>query len=181
MSLQKLLRVISLALVVSFFPSPGFGQTKSDIKTPVITHAYAVDKGRFGFTWKIYLEAETEGPDMVRIGSSVTQVGFGFYSRDLIPLKPAYRRHLLGYIEWNTFSNKTPYLRDYTQITLKVSIIDKAGNESKEAVFPLEFVPAGYATVSEPSPPFDKPELPKLGMITINLVEPTLNEPGSNK
>jgi len=76
---------------------------------------------------------------MLGIASVVDQVGYGHYPTDWIYLKSQYQKHLKGYIQRNTFSSRTPYLREWTQITLKVSIIDKAGNESNVVVFPFTF------------------------------------------
>lgn len=171
--------IIFLALVINF-PSQGLAQPKSEVKTPVIIHSYAVDKGRFGYTWKIHIEAEDEDADMLKIACAVDQVGYGFYSRDFITIPTFHRRHLKGYIEWNTFSVRTPFLRDHTQILLKISIIDKAGNESKEVIFPFEFI-SGLAPEPKPPPPFDRGYIPKLGNIMIDLSEPTLMEPGPQK
>jgi len=176
-------RIFFVLLIVSTplsLPSSGFAEGQLGTKAPIILHSYAVDKGRFGCTWRIFIEAEDQDGDMAKIACAVDQVGFGFYSRDLIRLKPAHQKHLKGYIQWNTFSNRTPYLRDHTQIMLKVSIIDKAGNESKEVAFPFEFV-SGQAPEPKPPAPFEQGNLPLLGNIIINLVEPTLNEPGPQK
>jgi len=153
-------------------------QPQAGTKPPIITHSYAVDKGRFGYTWKIYIESEDEDADMLKIACAVDQVGYGFYSRDFITIKPPDRRNLKGYIQWNTFSVRTHFLRDYTQISLKISIIDKAGNESKEVIFPFEFV-SGLAPESNPPAPFDKGDIPRLGNIMINLSEPALMGPGN--
>jgi hypothetical protein len=69
----------------------------------------------------------------------VEQPGYGHYPTDWIVLESRYRHHLKGYIQWNTFSSKAGYLTEWTQITLRVSIIDKVGNQSSEVVFPFTF------------------------------------------
>jgi len=43
---------------------------------PVITHAFAVEKGYYGYIWKIYIEAEDPDGDMLRIASVVDQTGY---------------------------------------------------------------------------------------------------------
>ena len=66
-------------------------------------------------------------------------------------------------------------LREWTQITLRVSIIDKAGNESNEVVFPFTFEMGVKNPYQYKLPaPFDQGGLPKLGYITVDLFEPTL-------
>jgi hypothetical protein len=149
------------------------GQPNPELKGPVITHAFAVEKGYYGYIWKIYIEADDPGGGMYKIASVVDQVGYGHYPTDWIILKGQYRHHLKGYIQWNTFSSAAPYLKEWTQITLKVSIFDKAGNESNVVVFPFTFESGvkdqyKYALPS----PFDHGDLPRLGHIMIELVQP---------
>jgi hypothetical protein len=141
---------------------------------PVITHSFAVEKGYYGYIWKIYFEAEHPAGEMLKIASVVDQPGYGRYPTDWLYIKPEYRKHLKGYIQWNTFSSKAAYLREWSNITLRVSIIDKAGRESNEVVFPFTFErgvknPYGYTLPA----PFDQGDLPRLGYIHIDLFEPT--------
>ena len=84
---------------------------------------------------------------MLKIASSVDQVGFGHYPTDWIYLKPQYRKHFKGYIQWNTLSSSAGSVGEWTQITLKVSIYDKAGNESNVVVFPFSFESGGEGTI----------------------------------
>jgi hypothetical protein len=132
-----------------------------------------VDKGYYGYIWKIYIEAEDPDGDMLRIASTVDQVGFGHYPTNWIYLKPQYQKGFKGYIQWNTFSSRTGYISEWTQIELKVSVLDKTGNESNEVVFPFEFVSGlkdqyGYKLPA----PFDQGDLPRLGYISIDLFDP---------
>ena len=139
-------------------------------KAPIITHTFAVDKGHYGSIWKIYIEAEDPDEDMDKMGVIVDQRGYGYYPTDWIVLKPQYRKYLLGYLQWNTFSSKASYLPDRTQISLKVSIFDKAGNKSNEVVSPFTFesgVKNQYP--HQLPPPFDKGNIPRLGYIMIDL------------
>ena len=152
-----------------------FIQPKPGSKGPIITNAFAVGKGYYGYIWKIYLEVEDPDGDMLRIASVVDQPGYGHYPTDFIYLKGQNQKHFKGYIQWNTYSSHTNYLREWTQITLKVSVMDKAGNESNEVVFPFTFesgVKDQYA-YKLPSP-FDQKDLPKVGNIFIDLFEPTM-------
>jgi hypothetical protein len=152
----------------------GWAQPKLETKAPVITDSFAVEKGYYGYIWKIFIEAEDPDGDMLKIASVVDQPGWGHYPTDFIILKPQYRNHLKGYIQWNTFSSGAPYLREWTSITLKVSILDKAGNESNVVVFPFTFQ-SGVKSQYELPAPFNQGELPRLGYIQIDLFEPTIN------
>jgi hypothetical protein len=156
------------------FPSAEGVEVKPGTHAPIIRNAFAVEKGYYGYIWKVYIEADDPDGDMLRIACVVDQVGYGHYPTDWIYLRPQYQRHFKGYIQWNTFSSNAPYLREWTQITLKVSIIDKAGNESNEVVFPFTFEygvrsPYQYQLPSA----FDQGDTPRVGYIHIDLYEPT--------
>jgi hypothetical protein len=142
------------------------------MKAPTISHAFAADKGRYGTIWKIFIEAEDPDGDMDKIGVVVDQTGYGCYPTDWIILKPQYRQHFIGFLQWNTFSSKASYLPEWTQITMKVSIFDKPGNESNEVVFPFTFEsgPKKQYEYSLPAP-FDKTNIPRLGQIMIDLYD----------
>jgi len=183
MSLKKILGFISLLLALTFFvpcqgwtqalfPYEGGGEVKPGTHAPIITHSFAVERGSYGYIWKIYIEAEDQDGDMLRIASVVDQVGYGHYPTDWIYLKKEYGQNFKGYIQWNTFSSRASYLREWTQITLRVSVFDKAGNESNVIVFPFtfEFVRGQYEY--KPPSPFDEGVLPRLGHIHINLIDP---------
>ena len=160
-----------LLALAFFFSSTGRAQTEAKGEAPVITSSFAVERGRYGGIWKIYIEAEDPDGDMFRIASVVHQPGYGYYATDWIILKAQYRKHFKGYLQWNTFGSMQ--LREWTHITLKVSVLDKAGNESKEVVFPFMFE-SGVKTQYKLLPQFDQGELPRLGYIHIDLVEPSL-------
>ena len=182
MNSKKILYVISILLtLVLFVPFQGQAQlfpyeggpTKPGMHAPIITHAFAVDRGYYGYIWKIYFEAEDADGQMLRIASVVDQPGYGYYPTDWIYLKSQYGKHFKGYIQWNTFSSKAPYLKEWTQITLRVSIFDKAGNESNEVVFPFTFESGVKDQYQYQLPaPFDQGDTPKLGNIFIDLYEP---------
>jgi len=182
MNSKKALYVISVLLILvlfapfqgqaQLFPYEG-GPTKPGMHAPIITHAFAVDRGYYGYIWKIYFEAEDPDGQMLRIASVVDQPGYGRYPTDWIYLKSQYGKHFRGYIQWNTFSSKTSYLKEWTQITLRVSIFDKAGNESNEVFFPFTFESGVKDQYQYQLPaPFDQGDIPKLGNIFIDLYEP---------
>jgi len=141
----------------------------AEINAPIITHTFAVDKGRYGYIWKIYIKAEDPDGDMERIAVVVDQMGYGHYPTEWIFLRPQYRAHLTGYLQWNTFSSKTSNLPDWTQITVKVSIFDKAGNESNQVLFPFTFESGSINQKYQLPAPFDKENIPRLGNIMIDL------------
>jgi hypothetical protein len=159
-----------------FVPGNGRAQPKPGTQThpPIITHAFAVDKGYYGFIWRIYVEAEDSEGDMLKIASVVEQPGYGTYPTDWIYLKSAYRKRFKGYIQWNTFSSKTAPIREWTEINLKVSVFDKAGNVSNVVVFPFTFLSDAKSSSPYRLPaPFDEGNLPRLGYVHIDLFEPT--------
>jgi hypothetical protein len=174
---KKILLLVSgivMALVLLISPR-GWAQPKPEIKGPIITRAFAVDKGMYGYIWKIYLEAEETDGEMQRIAVVVHQPGYGHYPTDWIYLKPQHQKRFKGYIQWNTFSSKASYLREWTQITLNVSIFNKGGIESNEVVFPFTFESGVGDQYRYKLPaPFDQGDVPKLGNIFIDLYEPTL-------
>ena len=175
MNAKKLIYICGLFVALTLLIShAGWTQPKLETKAPVITHSFAVEKGYYGYIWKIFIEAEDPDGDMYKIASVVDQPGYGRYPTDWIILKPQYRKQLIGYIQWNTFSSRAPYLREWTSITLKVSILDKAGNESNVVVFPFTFQ-SGVKSQYELPAPFNQGELPRLGYIQIDLFEPTMN------
>lgn len=182
--LKKIFPFVGLLFPFSFFvPSQGLAQMTPDAGTfqpkpgthaPIITHAFAVEKGYYGCIWRIYLEAEDPGADMLSIACSVDQVGYGHYPTDRIYLRAQCQKHFKGYIQWNTFSSKASYLREWTQITLKVSIIDGARNESNEVVFPFTFEYGAKSPYQYELPaPFDQGDIHRVGYTHIDLIEPT--------
>lgn len=174
MKMKKSIWLFSLFLgMVLFGISQGWAQPKPGTHVPIITHSFAVERGYYGYIWKLYIEAEDPDGDMYRIAAVVDETGYGHYPTSWTMVKPQYRQHLSGYLQWNTFSSKGSYIDEWTQITLKVSIFDKAGNESNEVAFPFEFVsgvknPYGYGLPA----PFDKGDLPRLGHVNIDLYNP---------
>ncbi len=139
---------------------------------PVITHAFInKEQGIYGSILKIYIEADDPEGFMLRVATSVDQVGYGHYPTDWIYLEPQSQHHVVGYLQWNTFSSNATRMPEWTQLTIKVSIFDTSGNESNEVVFPFEFVSQAVPESPLP-PPFDQPNLPRLGYIDINLFNP---------
>jgi hypothetical protein len=174
MKMNERVCLIGLLFGVGLLIAPqGWAQPKPEAKGPSIIHAFAIDKQYYGYIWKIYLEAEDPDGQMLKIACNVDQPGYGQYPTDWIYLKPRYQKHFKGYIQWNTFSSKAPYLFDWTQITLKVSVIDRAGNASNEVVFPFTFQSGVRGSPRLPAP-FDQGDNPRLGYINIDLINPSV-------
>ena len=138
---------------------------------PVITHAFAIDRGIYGTALKIYIEAEDPKGEMFKIATTVDQVGYGHYPTDFIILKPQYRKNFKGYIRWNTFSSKAANLYEWSRVFVTVAVIDKAGRTSNQFVFPFTFE-TGVASAPNPPAPFDGGNLPRIGDISIDLFNP---------
>lgn len=145
---------------------------RTGTRAPIITRAFAADKGRYGDIWKIFIEAEDSEGDMEKIAVVVAQTGHGRYPTDWIILKPQHREHFIGYLQWNTFSSKASSLPEWTRMTMKVSVFDKAGNESNEVIFPLTFESGVKNQYEYQRPaPFDKRNLSRLGHIMVDLYD----------
>lgn len=146
-----------------------------ETRPPNITHAFAVEKGPYGSIWKIYIEAEDPDGDMDKIAIVVNQLGYGSYPTDWVMLKPQYRNHLIGFLQWNTFSSKASFLPEWTRITVRVSIFDKAKNESNEVVFPFTLESGVKDQDEYPLPaPFDRGNLPRIGHMMVDLYYQTV-------
>ena len=66
MKMTKNLLILGLSVALAFLFEPiGRAQPKNPMTNPpVITHSFAVDKGYYGYIWKIYIEAEDPDGDM---------------------------------------------------------------------------------------------------------------------
>ncbi len=163
-----------LALVL-FSGTQGWTQIQPGSKAPVITHAFTVERIMYGDILKVYIEAEDPTGNMVKIATVVDQAGSGRYPVDWVYLKPKDRKHFKGYLQWNTFSSKTPFISEGTPITLTVSVFDKSGNQSNAVAFPITFGSGVKRASSYQVPsPFDEKDVKKLGYIDIELMDFTI-------
>jgi hypothetical protein len=71
-------------------------------------------------------------------------------------------------------SSKAGWIKDWTQVTLKISVMDKAGNESNEVVFPITFE-SGVKPLHKLPAPFDNGEMQRLGYLHLDLVDPSFS------
>lgn len=133
-----------------------------------ITHFFAADRGPYGCIWQIYIEAEDPDGDMDRISVEVDQVNYGHYPTERIKIKPQHRKHLTGFLQWNTYSSKASYLPEGTQISVKISIFDQAGKKSNEVIIPFTFG-SGVIKRHQLPAPFDKRNIPRIGYVMVDL------------
>ena len=163
---------IFLTLRAERSESLGRVEPKPGSKPPVITHSFAVEKGYYGYIWKFYIEAEDPDGDMYKVVAVAHQPGYGNYTNIMpIIVKPKFRNHVKGYIQWNSFSSKASYIPEWTQVTLKISIVDKGGYESNEVIFPIT-LQSGVKSQYKLPAPFDQGEVPRLGYLDLDLVSP---------
>ncbi|HUL20501.1 MAG TPA: hypothetical protein VLZ10_03545 [Thermodesulfobacteriota bacterium] len=169
---------VMIALILFSGPQ-GWAQSQSKSDAPVITHAFTVDKIKYGDILRVYIEAEDPQGDMMKIATVVDQAGSGRYPTSWVYLKPTDGKHFKGYLQWNTFSSKTPYVSEWTPITLTISVVDKLGNESNAFAFPITFESGvKRASFYQLPSPFDQSDVKKLGSIDIDLMDFTILRDG---
>jgi len=158
--------------LVLFSALQGWAQSRSESKAPVITHAFTVEKVMYGDILRVYIEAEDPEGEMFKIATVVDQANYGRYPTSWTYLKSTDRKHLKGYLQWNTFSSKTHIMSEWTPITLTVSVFDKFGNQSNAFSFPITFESGVKRASSYRLPsPFDQSDVKKLGSIDIELMD----------
>ena len=165
---------VIIALVL-FSGLQGWAQSRSGSNAPVITHAFTVEKIKYGDILKVYLEAEDPEGEMVKIATVVDQAGYGRSLTISVYLKQTHGKHFKAYLQWNTFSSKTTLVSEWTPITLTVSVSDKFGNESNAVAFPITFESGVKRASSYQVPsPFDQSDVRRLGSIDIDLMDFTI-------
>jgi len=169
--MKKSIWFLSLCLFIAIQGCVSFPVSPPETR-PIVSHAFInKERGIYGSILKIHIEANDPQGFMLRIATVVDQVGYGRYPTDWIYLGPEHEHHLIGYLQWNTFSSHASRIPEWTQITIKVSILDTNGNESNTVVFPFEFVSEVIPETPLP-PPFTRGDIPMLGHIGINLFNP---------
>jgi len=164
-----------IVALVLFSGLTGWAQTRSGVVAPVITHAFTIEKIMYGDILKVYIEAEEPTGDMFKIATVVDQAGYGRYPTSWVYLKAADRKHFKGFLQWNTFSSKTPFVSEGTPITLTVSVLDKSGNESNAFTFPITFESGvKRASAYQIPPPFNQSDVKRLGSIDVELMDFTI-------
>jgi hypothetical protein len=161
-----------MVLLVNSCVGAGRAPSTSGTQPPVITRSYASTQGAYGQTWKIYIEAEDPDGDMFTITSELQQEGVRYQkSVDTIFVKKRDQKYMKGFLALDTFFLREPGLSVSSRLALRVSITDKAGNESKTAVFHFEYTGKTFEPTSLPAP-FDQGDIPKLGNIVIEGTHP---------
>jgi hypothetical protein len=110
------------------------GQAQTKGSPPVITFAWAQDKIRQGEDWRIYIAATDPDGDMYRIYCRIDQPGGQVYRPDISNIKKGMEGQLTGYLALRTYSQQDFF---GLYLTLNLTIVDRAGNESKSLSFPL--------------------------------------------
>jgi hypothetical protein len=148
---------------------------RDEPRGPLITHAFTVEKIKYGDILKVYIEAEDPNGKMARIAAEVDQAGYGRYPITFVKLEPTDRKHFKGYLQWNTFSSKTATLSEGTPITLTISVYDQSGSRGNSLTFPILFESGVKRASSYPLPsPFDQGDMRRLGSIQVELMDLTV-------
>ncbi len=165
----------TIVTLVLFWGVQGQAQSRPRSDGPVITHGFTVEKIMYGDILRVYIEAEDPEGEMVKIATVVDQAGFGRYPTSWVYLKPTDRKHFKGYLQWNTVSSKTPFVSEWTQMTLRVSVFDRSGKESNMLAFPITFESGVRRASSYQAPfPFNQSDVRRLGTIDIDLMDLTI-------
>ncbi len=155
------------------------GESPLGPNTPIITHSFTVEKIMYGDILKVYIEAEDPDGEMVKIAAVVDQPGYGSYPPSWVYIKATDRKHLKGYLQWNTSSSKTSILPEGFQIHLTVSVFNKFGIQSNGLIFPITFESGVRRASSYQVPsPFDQKDVTRLGYIDIDLYSPVSHGKG---
>ena len=129
---KQILLWLGAILFLTALPPTGEGQVKGN--PPVITFSWAQEKIRQGEDWRIYVLATDPDSDMHRIYCRIDQAGGQAYRFDISSIKKRMAGRLAGYLVLQTFS---PQDLHGIHLTLTLTIVDRAGNESQPVVFPL--------------------------------------------
>ncbi len=140
-------------------------EAKHGKSSPVIAQSFAARELRLGDTWKVYLKAFDPDGDMNYVVATIDQPGRGAggYPVSYLRIKNG-GKELSGYVYLNTNSTVQRGL-EYTNITLSVSIRDKAGHDSNTVAFPLHF----HRLARQEAPPAGVFAEQALGPIMIEL------------
>ena len=151
---MKIAKGFFILVSVFMFLAPlcveGLAQTKGS--APVITFAWAQERIRQGEDWRIYIAATDPDGDMHRIYCRIDQPGGQVYRPDISNIKKGMEGQLTGYLVLRTYSPQDFF---GLYLTLNLTIVDRAGNESQLLSLPLsidgektkfpppELIPAG--------------------------------------
>ncbi len=172
----KLTAMLSLLMGMAVLGcSQGTMSTIPSGPPPVITNFYCVNQGVYGFPIKIYLAAEDPSGDMEKIAVSINQVGYGPYNTDWSYLKAPFQKKFVGYLMWDTGMGMN--LPEWTKVTMNISIFDKAGNQSNAVILPYTFAMGGATNLPMP-PVFNQGNVPRVGYVDVNLINPMAPMPG---
>ena len=129
---RRLFIFMSLFISLTALSVEGQAQTKGSV--PVITFAWAQERIRQGEDWRIYIAATDPDGDMYRIYCRIDQPGGQVYRPDISSIKKGMEGQLTGYLALRTYSQQDFF---GLYLTLNLTIVDRAGNESQSLSFPL--------------------------------------------
>jgi hypothetical protein len=138
--MNGLTKYIPISIVLSIIIMVG-SKTESYAQStngspPVINFAWAQEKIRQGEDWRIYFSATDADGDMTNIYCKVNQPGGNIYRPDTTRVKKEWGGKLTGYLVLRTNSPVDLY---GVNLTLTLTIEDRAKNESKPVTFELNF------------------------------------------
>ena len=125
---------ILVSVVISLAHQSVEGQAQTKGSAPVITFAWAQERIRQGEDWRIFIAATDPDGDMYRIYCRIEQLGGQGYRPDISNIKKGMEGQLTGYLVLRTHSQQDFF---GLYLTLKLTILDRAGNESQSLSFPL--------------------------------------------
>ena len=124
--------LVGVFISLAYLCTEGHAQSKGS--APVITFAWAQDRIRQGEDWRIYIAANDPDGDMYRIYCRIDQPGGQVYRPDVSSIKKGLEGQLTGYLVLRTYSPQDLF---GLYLTLNLTIVDRAGNESQTYSFPL--------------------------------------------
>ena len=172
---------LGIVLPVLFFGSTATGEggyEYSEYRTgnadaPIIEHVLAADDISPGTTWRLYLWASDPNGDISKVFYKVYQPGLENYDPGYMRVKPGADGKLQGYIYMNTVSmaRSAGWQMYYT---VKVNVVDAAGNHSLPKQFKVNFNGNRQADVrnweSAKLASMGSSMPPRLGRINVDLI-----------
>ena len=128
----RLFFILGLVSIVTVDWTNSSAQTKEEL---IVNFAYAQKTIRQGDVWKIYLSVSDPEGNMNRVFFRINRPGgTDAFRKSFIILKKGMRKEFTGYF---TLDTRQP--NELEDFVLELSILDRAGNERKTLLFPVEF------------------------------------------
>jgi len=151
-------------LILSIFPCLIVSEVHAQEDTLIVRFAYAQGKIRQGEIWKVYLSVTDPDARLSRIVCNIEQAGAErYYKPSIIYLKKGMERQFAGYLALHTNTSQN---LSGEELTLNLSILDRAGNVRKTLRFPLEF---DGEQMRPPSADMEKVLNQRIGIIDVDF------------